>query len=104
MKGKIELYYALPNMDAYLKEKGVLEQQLKPLIHMLVAGAAEHYLEENLSDVEGVIGDFLQNEGLESITKGAFEDLTTTHCKVLVERDEHILDRNIERLTKRKMK
>lgn len=104
MKGKIELFYALPNMDAYLKEKGVSEQQLKPLIHMLVAGAAERYLEENLEELEGVITDFLQNEGLSSITKGSFEDLTTMHCKVLVERDEHILDRTIEHLAKRKKK
>ena len=102
MKGKIELFYALPQMDAYLEEKGVPEQLLKPLIHMLIAGAAEHYLEEKLSDVEGVIGDFLQNEGLETITQGAFEDLAAKHCKVLVERDEHILNRKMEILAKRK--
>ena len=104
MKGKIELFYALPNMDAYLKENGVPEQQLKPLIHMLVAGAAERYLEDNLEELEGVIGDFLQNDGLNSITKGSFEDLATMHCKVLVERDEHILDKQIEHISKRKKK
>ena len=42
MKGKIELFYALPNIGAYLEKKGIPEQHLKPLIQMLVAGAAEY--------------------------------------------------------------
>lgn len=100
MKGKIELFYALPNIDAYLKEKGVPEQHLKPLIHMLVTGAAEYYLQENLSDVEGVIGHYLREERLDSITKETFDDLATMHCKMLVDVDEHILDNTIEQLTK----
>ena len=104
MKGKIELFYALPYVDAYLKEKGIPEQHLKPLIQMLVAGAAEHYLQENLADLEGVIGHYLQNERLDSITKETFDDLATMHCKVLVDLDEHILDRSVEHLAKDKKK
>ena len=104
MKGKIELFYALPNVDAYLKEKGIPVQQLKPLIQMLVAGAAEYYLKENLADLEGVIGHYLQEEKFDAITKETFDDLATMHCKVLVDLDEHILDRSIENLAKRKKK
>lgn len=104
MKGKIELYYALPNVDAYLKEKGIPEEQLKPLIHMLVSGAAEYYLQENLADLEGVIGHYLQEEKFDAITKETFDDLATMHCKVLVDLDEHILDQKMEGLVKRKKK
>ena len=104
MKGKIELYYALPNLDAYLKEKGIDESQLQPLIHLFVSGAAEHYMEANLADIEGVIGEALQNEGLDTITKGKFEDLTTAHCKLIVDKDEHILDRQVLHATKRRKK
>ena len=46
MKGKIELFYALPNIGAYLEKKGIPEQHLTPLIQMLVAGAAEYHLKE----------------------------------------------------------
>ena len=88
MKGKIELFYALPNIGAYLEKKGIPEQHLKPLIQMLVEGAAEYHLKENLENLEGVIGHYLQS----------------MHCKVLVELDEHILDRTIEHLAKRKKK
>ena len=56
MKGKIELFYALPNIGAYLEKKGIPEQHFKPLIQMLV------------------------------------------------ELDEHILDRTVEHLAKRKKK
>lgn len=104
MKGKIELFYALPNVDAYFEEKGIPEQQLKSLIHTLVAGAAEYYLQENLADLEGVIGHYLQEEKFYSIAKETFDDLATMHCKVLVDLDEHILDRSIEHLAKRKKK
>ena len=104
MKGKIELFYALPNIGTYLEKKGIPEQHLKPLIQMLVAGAAEYHLKENLADLEGVIGHYLQEEKLDSITKATFEDLTTMHCKVLVELDEHILDRTIEHLAKHQKK
>ena len=86
MKGKIELFYALPNVDAYFEEKGIPEQQLKPLIHMLVAGAAEYHLKENLENLEGVIGHYLQEEKLDAITKETFDDLASMHCKVLVDK------------------
>ena len=36
MKGKIELFYALPNIGAYLEKKGIPELHFKPLIEMLV--------------------------------------------------------------------
>jgi hypothetical protein len=104
MKGKIELFYALPNIDAYLEKKGIPKQHLKPLIQMLVAGAAEYNLKENIADLEGVIGHYLQEEKLDAITKEPFDDLASMHCKVLVELDEHILDRTIEHLAKRKKK
>lgn len=104
MKGKIELFYALPNIGAYLEKKGIPEQHLKPLIQMLVEGATECHLKENLENLEGVIGDYLQEEKLDAITKETFDDLASMHCKVLVELDEHILDRTVEHLAKRKKK
>lgn len=104
MKGKIELFYALPNIGAYLEKKGIPEQRLKPLIQMLVEGAAEYHLKENLENLEGVIGHYLQEEKLDAITKETFDDLASMHCKVLVELDEHILDRTVEHLAKRKKK
>jgi hypothetical protein len=107
MKGKIELFYALPNIGAYLEKKGIPEQHLKPLIQMLIEGAAECHLKENLENLEGVIGHYLNEEKLDAITKitkETFDDLASMHCKVLVELDEHILDRTVEHLAKRKKK
>jgi len=99
------LFYALPNIGAYLEKKGIPEQHFKPLIQMLVEGAAEYHLKENLEDLEGVIGHYyLQEEKLDAITKETFDDLASMHCKVLVELDEHILDRTVEHLAKRKKK
>ena len=112
MKGKIELFYALPNIGAYLEKKGIPEPKIVTrfwivgiaLAVITVAGAAEYHLKENLENLEGVIGHYLQEEKLDAITKETFDDLASMHCKVLVELDEHILDRTVEHLAKRKKK
>ena len=69
MKGKIELFYALPNIGAYLEKKGIPELHFKPLIQMLVAGAAEYHLKENLENLEGVIGHYFQEEKLDPLLR-----------------------------------
>lgn len=66
MKGRIELYYDMPHLEAYLKASGANYDGsiLKDVLDEFIKEAVLHHIEENKFTIMGTLNNFLENKEL----------------------------------------
>lgn len=64
MKGRIELYYDMPHLEAYLKASGANYDGsiLKDVLDEFIKEAVLHHIEENKFTIMGTLNNFLENK------------------------------------------
>jgi len=66
MKGRIELYYDMPHLEAYLEASGANYDGsiLKDVLDEFMKEAVLHHVEENKFTIMGTLNNFLENKEL----------------------------------------
>ena len=93
MKGRIELYYDMPHLEAYLKASGANYDGsiLKDVLHEFIKEAVLHHIEENKFTIMGTLNNFLENKELFSGSREVFRRLPKATEDIFFDTDKDTL-------------
>ena len=93
MKGRIELYYDMPHLEAYLKASGANYDGsiLKDVLDEFIKEAVLHHIEENKFTIMGTLNNFLENKELFSGSRELFRRLPKVAEDIFFDTDKDTL-------------
>lgn len=93
MKGRIELYYDMPHLEAYLKASGANYDGsiLKDVLDEFIKEAVLHHIEENKFTIMGTLNNFLENKELFSGSRELFRRLPKATEDIFFDTDKDTL-------------
>ncbi len=93
MKGRIELYYDMPHLEAYLKASGANYDGsiLKDVLDEFIKEAVLHHIEENKFTIMGTLNNFLENKELFIGSRELFRRLPKATEDIFFDTDEDTL-------------
>ena len=93
MKGRIELYYDMPHLEAYLKASGANYDGsiLKDVLDEFIKEAVLHHIEENKFTIMGTLNNFLENKELFSESRELFRRLPKATEDIFFDTDKDTL-------------
>lgn len=93
MKGRIELYYDMPHLEAYLKASGANYDGsiLKDVLDEFIKEAVLHHIEENKFTIMGTLNNFLENKELFSGSREVFRRLPKVSEDIFFDTDKDTL-------------
>lgn len=101
MKGRIELYYDMPHLEAYLKASGANYDGsiLKDVLDEFIKEAVLHHIEENKFTIMGTLNNFLENKELFSGSRELFRRLPKVSEDIFFDTDKDTLQECSDYLT-----
>lgn len=93
MKGRIELYYDMPHLEAYLKASGANYDGsiLKDVLDEFIKEAVLHHIEENKFTIMGTLNNFLENKELFIGSRELFRRLPKVSEDIFFDTDKDTL-------------
>lgn len=93
MKGKIEIYYDTPHLEAYLKTCGANfdENKLNEVLDNFMKEAVLHHIEERKFIIMGTLNEYLENKELFDGSREVFRMLPTISEDIFFETDKSTL-------------
>ena len=93
MKGRIELYYDMPHLEAYLKVSGANYDGsiLKDVLDEFIKEAVLHHIEENKFTIMGTLNNFLENKELFIGSRELFRRLPKVSEDIFFDTDKDTL-------------
>lgn len=93
MKGRIELYYDMSHLEAYLKASGANYDgsRLKDVLDEFIKEAVLHHIEENKFTIMGTLNNFLENKELFSGSRELFRRLPKATEDIFFDTDKDTL-------------
>lgn len=93
MKGRIELYYDMPHLEAYLKASGANYDGsiLKDVLDEFIKEAVLHHIEENKFTIKGTLNNFLENKELFNGSRELFRRLPKVAEDIFFDTDKDTL-------------
>ncbi len=93
MKGRIELYYDMPHLEAYLEASGANYDGsiLKDVLDEFIKEAILHHIEENKFTIMGTLNNFLENKELFIGSRELFRRLPKVSEDIFFDTDKDTL-------------